>query len=91
LSPEEILQFVVVGAIVVIPALAISARIALRPMVDAVARLRELTTTKDRVHADTLATELRELRATTAELAEEVRALREGGEFYRQLQAPGQD
>jgi hypothetical protein len=91
MTPEEILQFVVVGAIVVIPALAISARIALRPMVDAVARLRELTMTRDKVQADALAAELKELRATTAELAEEDRALREGGEFYRQLQAPGRD
>jgi len=87
-DPDDILGYVVVTAVVIVPVLAISARIALRPIVESIARLRELTASAASGQARALHAELDELRATTARLREEVRALREGEAFYRALQAP---
>ncbi len=88
MTPDDILGYVVVAAIVIIPGLAISARIALRPIVESIARLRELTASAESDRSRALQAEIEDLRAVTAELKDEVRALREGGEFYRALQAP---
>lgn len=89
MSPDDILGYVVVATVVIIPVLAITARIALRPIIEAVARVRELTASAESDGAvPELHAELEDLRATVAELRDEVHALREAGEFYRALAAP---
>lgn len=84
MNPEDILKFMVVLAIIVVPALAVSARLALRPIVEAILRLRDgygPATPKDDARIAALEAEVRQLRAEFERLADTA-------EFDAQLQAP---
>jgi ubiquinone biosynthesis protein UbiJ len=86
---EDIFRYVLLSAVVIVPALGITARFALRPIVDAVVRLREaMAESGSTALAQALAVEVRELRAETATLRDEVARLSTIEAFHRQLQQP---
>lgn len=81
---EEIVAIIAGTVMVSIPLLAISARIALKPMVEAVVRLRGDGDVQRRAIESR---RLQELEAEVYELREEVEALRRGRAFDAQLEA----
>jgi ubiquinone biosynthesis protein UbiJ len=86
---EDVFRYVLLSAVVIVPALGITARFALKPVVDAVVRLREAMAEQDSTAlARALAAELAELRAETATLRDEVARLSTIESFHRQLQQP---
>ncbi len=77
-----VLMFIVFGA----PALAIAARIAIKPLLEAVSRLRDGSATGNAVHSDT---RLAALEAEVTRLQVEVQRLSEVEAFTRQLTQGG--
>lgn len=86
---EEIVFFALVAVILGIPAVAISARLALRPMVEAIVRLREAFAASGQApRIVSLEAQVSELRGETQRLRAEVQRLAQAEEFHRQLKAP---
>jgi hypothetical protein len=81
-EPVEIL-FVI--GVFVIPALAVSARIALRPIVDALVRLPEALPTRS---ASPDSDEIRELRTRIEYLEDRLASVEETADFHRELASP---
>ncbi len=85
MSPDDVLIFILVFLIVAVPILGLTARLALKPIVDAIVRLRETFadssggSTERRMRA--LEEELRQVRA-------ELQRLAEAEAFHRKLYAP---
>jgi hypothetical protein len=77
---EDIVTIIALTLLISIPLLAISARIALKPIAEAIARLRGEPTAAPHARA-------RQDRRL-ADLEEELRALRESVRFQSELQAP---
>ena len=89
---DDILKLLLVFSLIVIPVLGITARFALKPIVDAILRLREGGFLQgDRADLPDVATELRHLRAEVAEVRAEVARLQEVESFHAALRdAPEQ-
>lgn len=86
MDAEEIMGFLAIGALIVVPALAISIRISLKPIVEAVLRLHEgLNRSRAEPRPDGEQARLRE----QVELLEvKVQKLMESEAFYRELRSP---
>lgn len=83
---EDIVAIIALTILVGIPVLAISARIALKPVVEAILRMKE------GLGGDTAALQARRFQRLEAELdglRDEVEHLRDVAEFHRRLEAPG--
>jgi hypothetical protein len=82
---EDIVAIISLTVLIGLPVLAISTRIALKPVVEAIVRLRE------GLNSDSAALQARRFERLEAEvdgLRDEVERLREAEEFQRRLQAP---
>ena len=90
---DDLVKLLVICSVIVLPALAITTRFALKPIVDALLRLREggvLQGDRSALSSD-VATELRYLRAEIAEVRADVARLQEVESFHAALQdAPEQ-
>lgn len=84
-----ILKLSVVFAVIVVPALGFTARFALKPIVDAIIRIKESTSEAEgqRLNAQ-MAQELLQLRAEVAQLQQSVSQLREAESFHALLASP---
>ena len=88
---DDIAKLCVIFSLVVLPALAITARFALKPIVDAILRLKEgglLSGPQNLAagqEAPLLASEVRHLRAEVAQLQQSVAQLQEAETFHRTL------
>ena len=87
MRPDDIAKMVVFISVFAVPAIGITARFALKPIVDSIIRLRETFAETSHVHIDN--EEIRMLRHEVGELKESVKQLRDVVEFDRQLK-PGQ-
>jgi hypothetical protein len=89
---EDFLGYAMVISLLVIPALGLTARFALKPIVDALLRLKEggLLPSAVRSAEDVpmLVTEVRRLRAEVAQLQQTVARLEDAESFHRTLAAP---
>jgi len=80
---ENVLEVIVVLAVVVIPALAVSARLALRPVVEILLKLHDASTSRS--PEVTSGDESRRLSARLTVVEKELESLRDSNEFYRRL------
>lgn len=80
---EDIVAIIAMSLIVGAPVLALSARIAIRPVVDAIARLKETFNEESAA-----ALRLARLEDEVDRLRGEVRTLKEADEFQKQLRQP---
>lgn len=80
--------YIVATAILIVPALAISVRIALGPLIDSMARRRGSIPGELEQRVVALEAQLREVRDENAAVRGEVEALRSAEAFYRDLQLP---
>ncbi|HEX6749380.1 MAG TPA: hypothetical protein VF092_18945 [Longimicrobium sp.] len=89
---DDLVKLLVICSVIVLPALAITTRFALKPIVDALLRLREGGVLQgERSVGTDVATELRHLRAEVAEVRAEVARLQEVESFHAALRdAPAQ-
>lgn len=91
---DDLVKLLVICSVIVLPALAITTRFALKPIVDAILRLREgglLQSERAAALNSDVATELRHLRAEIAEVRADVARLQEAESFHAALQgAPEQ-
>ncbi len=87
---NEIYRDIIFGAVLIVPALAISARLALRPIVESMARLKETFLAGQDTRSQSLEAEVRELRAEVQSLRSDMAALQKADAFYRQLHGPPQ-
>ena len=88
---EDFLGYAMVISLVVIPALGLTARFALKPIVDALLRLKEgglLPSPRSGEEVPVLAAEVRRLREEVAQLQHTVARLEEAESFHRTLSAP---
>ena len=71
MEPNEVVKFMVICSVVVLPALAITARFALKPIVDAILRLKEggVISTDNAGTLREVVIELQQLRAEVSDLA----------------------
>jgi hypothetical protein len=82
MSPEDVVGLAIAAVVVLVPVLAVSARVALRPIVDSLVRLNQAfgsassTESKQRIA---------ELENRVEQLTEQVRRLEEAEAFHRQL------
>ena len=83
--PVEPVEILFVIGVFVIPALAVSARIALRPIVDALVRLPEALPT---LSAAPDSDEIRELRTRIEYLEDRLASVEETADFHRELASP---
>jgi hypothetical protein len=83
MSVDEFVRASLVFSVVILPALAVTARFALKPVVDAVLRLKEGGALPSSNPAASL--EVRQLRDDVAELQRTVRELQEAESFNRAL------
>jgi len=81
---ESVLEVVVVLAVIVIPALAVSARLALRPVVEILLKLHDVFTS-NRSEVVSAGQDSRSISARLAAVEQELTSLRESNEFYRRL------
>ncbi len=86
MGPDDVMKLVVIFALVVVPALGITVRFALKPIVDAILRLKEGGVLRSYDPGAT--TEVRQLREEVAELQRTIRELKEVESFHRTLAAP---
>ena len=85
MSPADIVQILGIVSVVVLPAWAITARFALKPIVEAILRLKEGGLLGS---PSSLGSQIEQLRAEVAELHHEVAQLREAEEFHHALTSP---
>lgn len=89
---EDFLGYAMVFSLVVIPALGLTARFALKPIVDALIRLKEggliPSSTRSLEDGPALTAEVRRLREEVAHLQQTVARLEEAESFHRTLSAP---
>jgi hypothetical protein len=90
---EDFLGYAMVISLVVIPALGLTARFALKPIVDALIRLKEggllPSTIRSAEDVPMLVAEVRRLREEVAQLQQTVARLEDAESFHRTLAAPG--
>ncbi|HSU17726.1 hypothetical protein [Longimicrobium sp.] len=94
---DSVIKLLVICSVIVLPAIAVTARFALKPIVDAILRLKEGGILPEGAAAGTLAGEVRLARAELQSLRDEVAAVRdemarlqEAESFHRSLgYAPG--
>ena len=87
MNPDAIQDYamlVIMLLVFAVPAVALAARVALRPIVDAIVRLREISGSSPAAHDARVAA----LEAEVNRLGQEVRRLSEADAFNRQLHAP---
>lgn len=87
---EDILGVVVVTTIVIIPALAFTARFAIVPLLQALGKRGGAVPEALEQRVSALEAEVKELREDGAAVRGEVEALRSAEVFYRELQLPAQ-
>ena len=87
MEPNEVVKFMVICSVVVLPALAITARFALKPIVDAILRLKEggVISTDNAGTLREVVIELQQLRAEVAEVKGEMERLRDVESFHAAL------
>jgi hypothetical protein len=87
MTPEEFVRFSVIFALIVFPALGLTARFALKPFVDALLRLKEggLIQASD----PALLSEVRQLREEMAHMEDRMALLQDAESFHRRLAEPG--
>lgn len=87
MEPNDIVKFLVVTSVVVLPALAITARFALKPIVDAILRLKEggVLATESAATLRDVTLELQQLRAEVAEMKGEMARLQDVHSFHAAL------
>lgn len=91
---EDFIGIALVTSLVVIPALGATARFALKPIVDALIRLKEgglLPSQSRPAESALLVEEVRRLREEVAQLTQTVNRLEEAESFHRRLAAPPAD
>jgi len=91
----DIIEIAMVFSLVVVPALGITARIVLKPIVDALVRLKEggvlpSSGVGSPSEMGLLREEIRQMRDEMAQLSGTVANLQEAQEFHRALRDPGQ-
>ena len=86
MDPNEIVKLIVIMSVIAVPAIGITARFALKPIVDSIIRLREAFV--DTSHAHIENEEIRQLRYDVHELKESVKQLHDVVDFNRQLKPP---
>jgi hypothetical protein len=87
MEPNEIVKFMVICSVVVVPALGITARFALKPIVDAILRLKEggVLPSESTFALREVTAELQHLRAEVAEMKGEMARLQEVQSFNAAL------
>ena len=95
METENVIELALVFSLVVVPALGITARIVLKPIVDALVRLKEggvLSSGGPVASAEfgQLREEIRQMREEMAQLSGTVASIREADEFHRALREPAQ-
>jgi hypothetical protein len=87
MEPNEIARFLVLTSVVVLPALAITARFALKPIVDAILRLKEggVLASESAGALRDVTLELQQLRAEVAEMKGELARLQDVHSFHAAL------
>jgi hypothetical protein len=91
MSPDDIVKLAMITSVVVLPALAITVRFALKPIVDAILRLKEggLLPGSQSLAANQevamLAAEVHHLRDEMAQLQQSVARLQDAESFHRSL------
>jgi TolA-binding protein len=90
MDPHEIVETIIVLSVVVVPALAVTARFALKPIVEAILRLKEggLISGPGDHAAQQLVAEMRQLRGEISQMQRQINELKEGAEFHQALQEP---
>jgi len=93
MGAEEIVKLAMVVSIFVLPAIALTTRFALKPIVDAILRLKEGGLIGSGASAGTqeiplLVAEVRQLRDEVAQLHQSVGQLQEVERFHRSLESP---
>jgi hypothetical protein len=90
MDPHEMVQTLLVISVVVVPALGVTARFALKPIVDAILRLKEsgLISGPGDAAAQQLAVQVQELRGEVAAMQRQLGELKEAADFHRSLQQP---
>ena len=88
MEPDEILGFIVVTVLVILPALVLTARFGLLPLLEGRRRKEVRSGLEERVAA--LEGQIHELREDNAALREDVQALQTTESFYRELVRPAQ-
>ncbi|MBV9773347.1 MAG: hypothetical protein JO040_05330 [Gemmatimonadetes bacterium] len=92
MNPEEIAKLSVLFSVVVLPALAVTARFALKPIVDAILRLKEGGVLSNNAVSGTdpmLLAEIRQMREEMAQLQQSVAQLQDVESFHRALAESG--
>jgi hypothetical protein len=93
MSVDDIIKLCIVTSLVVLPALAVTARFALKPIVDAILRLKEGGLLPNGAAAagqelPLLTAEVRQLREEMAQLQQSVTRLQDAEAFHRTLEEP---
>jgi hypothetical protein len=88
MDPDDILGYIVVTVLVIVPALTFTARFGLLPLLDALRRKQAPSGLDERLAA--LEGAVHELRDENAGLREDVQALQSAESFYRELARPAQ-
>lgn len=87
MDTDDVVKFMVIFSVVVLPAIAITARFALKPIVDAILRLKEggVIPTENAGTLREVVAELQQLRAEVAEVKGEMERLRDVESFHAAL------
>jgi hypothetical protein len=90
MDTHDIIQSLIVVSVVVVPALGITARFALKPIVDAILRLREGGVLPGPTDATThqLTSQVLEMRGEIAAIQRQLTEMRDAADFHRALQQP---
>ena len=84
MTTEDVIGLTVVAIVVLVPILAVSARLALRPIVDSLVRLQQAFGSSN---APESTKRIAELEGQVSQLAAQVRRLEEAEAFQRELKA----
>jgi hypothetical protein len=83
---EETFRYILITAVVIVPVLAVTARFALRPIVESIARLQEVMRQQNEyTRGNDLGDQVRVLREQNEVLRSELERLRTAEEFHREL------
>ncbi len=88
MHPDDILGYIVVTAVVIIPSLALTARFILAPLFQNKARRGELPDPELSGRLRALEADVKDLKEQNAAVQQEVESLRGAEAFYRALQLP---